>query len=259
MVIEWSRQEVLAAVRTCLSRAGAVTEGYSAVDVRPEPHDILVIFRWRLDPNLYAIPVEYPTVPQSPWTGLPVESAYEWAADVAGWLAEELSTGLVRRGRRTIRSGYVLLDPRDAPDVCPAGYCIGSVPPHATEAGSWLAEAGLDVTIPRKLLARGSLVCWLQAYVDNVRGEPFVGQAAASWEDEQRTTVRLDLVHVLPGIPPEVRDALVRLAVGEAAEAGALRVVTEIDDAALVGLGFRPATGDGLVLQTDSQRPAQTE
>ncbi|MFI6737241.1 hypothetical protein ACIBI9_30305 [Nonomuraea sp. NPDC050451] len=258
MAIEWSRQEVLAAVTTCLSRAGAVTEGYSAVNVRPEPDGMLVIFRWRRDPNLYAIAVEYPTAPRSPWTGMPVHSAYEWAADVAGWLAEELATGLVRRGRRTIRSGYVLLDPRDAPDVCPTGYFVSLVPPHPTEAGSWLAKAGLDVTIPRQLIAESRLACWLQAYVNNERGRPFVGHAAASWENEQRTTVRLDLVHVLPGIPPEVRNALVRLAVGEATEAGALRVVTEIDDAALAGLGFRPAPGDGLVLHTDTQRPAQS-
>ncbi|SDI96222.1 hypothetical protein [Nonomuraea jiangxiensis] len=85
----------------------------------------------------------------------------------------------------------------------------------------------------------------------------FVGQVATSWEDEQRTTVRLELVHVLPGIPPEVRHALVRLLVIMAGEAGVLRVVTEIDDAALAGLGFRPATGGGLILHTDSQRAAQ--
>ncbi|MFC5826127.1 hypothetical protein [Nonomuraea insulae] len=259
MAIEWSRQEVLAAVRTCLSRTGTVTEGYSAVDVRPEPDGMMVIFRWRRDPNLYAIAVEYPTAPRSPWTGLPVHSAYEWAADVAGRLAEELATGLVRRGRRTIHSGYVLLDPRDAPDVCPTGYFIGSVPSHPTEAGSWLAEAGLDVIVPRQLIARGRLACWLQAYVDNERGRPFVGHAAASWENERRTTVRLDLVHILPGVPPEVGDALVRLAVGEAAEAGARRVVTEIDDVALAGLGFRPAPGGSLVLHTEIQRPAQSE
>lgn len=259
MAIEWSRQEVLAAVRTCLSRPGAVTEGYSAVNVRPELNKMLVIFRWRRDPNLYAIAVEYPTAPRSPWTGLPVHSAYEWAADVAGRLAEELATGLVRRGHRTIRSGYVLLDPRDAPDVCPTGYFISSVPPHPSKAGSWLAKAGLDVTIPRQLITGDRLACWLQAYVDNERGEPYVGHAAASWENEQRTTVRLDLVHVLPGVPPEVRDALVRIAVGEAAEAGALRVVTAIDAAALAGLGFRPAPGEGLVLHTDTQQPAQSE
>ncbi|MEV4113374.1 hypothetical protein [Nonomuraea sp. NPDC049695] len=232
MAIEWSRQEIFAAVRTCLSRAGAVTEGYSYVDVRTEPDGMVVLFRWRRDRNLYAFAVEYPAAPRSPWTGLPVHSADEWAADVEGRLAEELATGLVRRGRRTVRDGYVLLDPRDAPDLHPPGFFISSVPPHATAPGAWLATAGMEVDLPRRLIAQGRLVCWVQAYVDSARGGPFVGHAAASWEDEQRTTARLELVQVLPGVPVEVRGALARVAISEAAEAGALRVVTAIGDPA---------------------------
>ncbi|MCA2189707.1 hypothetical protein [Nonomuraea cavernae] len=283
MPIEWSREEVLGAVRTCLLRTGAVTDGYCAVDVIAEPDRMLVIFRWRRDPNTYAIGVEFPAVPESPWTGLPVASAYEWAADVAGRLAEDLATGLVRRSRRTIRDGYVLLDRHDAPDLCPAGFFIGSVPlddgmltlsgddreegrplprspsapvpPLASDAGFWLAEAGMDVTIPRELIVEGRLACWLQAYVDNSRGEPFVGQAATSWADERHTTVRLDLAHVQPGVPSEVREALVRHAVREAAEAGALRVITAIDVPELPGVGFRPANGGGLALRTRDTEP----
>lgn len=281
MAIEWSRQEVLRAVRSCLLRASAVTDGYSAVDVVAEPDSMLAIFRWRRDPNIYAIKVEFPTAPKSPWTGLPVTSADEWAADVAARLDEELQTGLVRRSRRTIRDGYVLLDTRDAPDVCPAGFSISSVPLDdvvlsllqrddrkraygspsasvstlASEAGYWLAKAGMDVAIPRQLIVEAKLACWLQAYVDNARGRPFVGHAAASWEDRQRTTARLDLVHIRPDIPSEVRDALVRLTVCQVAEAGALRVVTAIDDPELHGLGFRPANGGGLTLHTSSAEP----
>ncbi|MFI6889565.1 hypothetical protein [Streptosporangium canum] len=60
MTIEWSRQEVLEAVRTRLLRAGAVRDEYSAVDVMAEPDGMLVIFRWRRDPNTYAIKVEFP-------------------------------------------------------------------------------------------------------------------------------------------------------------------------------------------------------
>ncbi len=258
MAVEWSRQEVLRAVRVRLLRAGAVTDGCSTVDVVAEPDNMLVIFRWLRDPNIYAIKVEFPTVPESPWTGLPVTSADDWAADVAARLAEELDTGLVcrsrSRGGRMTRDGYVLLNTRDAPDVCPAGFFIDSVPgsppvsgsPLASEAGHWLAKAGMDVTIPRQLIAESNLACWLQACVDNARGRPLVGHAAASWEDKQHTTARLDLVHIQPGVPSEVRDALVRLTVCEVAEAGALHVVTAIDDPELHGLGFRPADGGGL-------------
>ncbi|WP_052423831.1 hypothetical protein [Nonomuraea candida] len=100
----------------------------------------------------------------------------------------------------------------------------------------------------------------MPGYVYNERRMTVVGQAAASWENEERTTVRPDLVQVLPGIPPEVRNALVRVAVFEAVEAveaveaGALRVVTEIDDAALAGPGFLPSLGGSLVLHADTQR-----
>jgi hypothetical protein len=55
------------------------------------------------------------------------------------------------------------------------------------------------------------------------------------------------------GVPPELRAALARLAVHEVAEAGALSVVTALDDPELHGLGFRPADGGGLALDTRSR------
>ncbi|WP_186404731.1 hypothetical protein [[Actinomadura] parvosata] len=253
-----------------------------------EPDGMLVIFRWRRDPNTYAIKVEFPMASESPWTGgwytgLPVTSPDEWAADFASRLALELDTGLVRRSRRTIRDGYVLLDVHDTRDLWPDGFFINPVPlldlelsaspddlekayailgslppsvsPPVSKVGAGLARAGMDVTTPRQLIVEARLACWLQAYVDNARGEPFVGQAAASWEDEQRTIARLDLVHIQPGVPSEVRNALVRLVVCEVAEAGALRVVTAVDDPELHGLGFRPADGGGLALHTRSTEP----
>lgn len=288
MTMEWSRQEVLEAVRTRLLRAGAVLDGYSAVDVTAEPDGMLVIFHWRRDPNTYAIKVEFAMASENPWTGgsytgLPVTSPDEWAADFAFRLRLELDTGLVRRSRRMIRDGYVLLDTRDAPDPWPDGFFINPVPlldlelsaspddlekaysilgslptsvsPAASKVGAWLARAGMDVTVPRQLIIEARLACWLQAYVNNARGEPPVGQAAASWEDKRRTIARLDLVHVQPGVPSEVRDALVRLVICEVAEAGALRVVTALDVPELQGLGFRPANGGGLALHTRSTEP----
>jgi hypothetical protein len=90
-----------------------VTKGYSAVDVVAEPDAMLVIFRWRRDPNVYALKVEFPAASKSPWTGLPATSIDGWAADVEYLLTEELDTGLVRRSRRTVREGHVLLDIRD--------------------------------------------------------------------------------------------------------------------------------------------------
>ncbi|MFF0310198.1 hypothetical protein ACFYSC_22430 [Streptosporangium sp. NPDC004379] len=260
----------------------AMTDGCSGLDVVMEPDNLLVVFRWRRDPNVYAVEVAFPATPTSPWTGLPVTSAYEWAADVMAGLSENLATGLVLRSRRKVRDGYVVLDARDAVDVCPAGYFIDSVPlvgapsssrppfswswrrrTHVTwgppeesvplpasEVGSWLAGAGMDVSLPRRLIAEARLACWLQAHVDNDRGEPYVGQVVASWEDARCATARLDLVHTKPGVPSEVRGALVRSAVRMVTENGALHVVTALDVPELHGLGFRPANGGGLTLRT---------
>ncbi len=251
-------------------RPGAVTKGYSAVDVVAEPDAMVVLFRWRRDPNTYAVKVGYPAGPKSPWTGLPVNSIDDWAADVECLLMEELDTGLVRRSRRMVRDGYVLLDTHDAPDPWPAGYSISPVPiggdvelalrtpPPARVShlpGSWLAEAGMDVTIPHQLIVEARLACWLQAYVDNARGEPFVGHAAASWQDQRHTIARLDVVHIQPGVPSTVREALARVAVHELAEAGALHVVTPIDHPDLRTLGFTPAYDGGLELHTRRTAP----
>lgn len=219
--------------------------GFSGVEVVAEDDGMLVTFRWRRDPNTYAVKVEFPATSESAWTGVPVTSVEEWALDVEFLLMEELGTGLVRRSRRTIREGHVLLDHRDAPDVWPPGYFVDSVPfeaghrpSDAVDAGFWLARDGLDVGVPRRLIAEGRLACWLQAYVDDARGEAFVGQAAASWEDERHTVARLDVVHVRPGVPPEVRRALAWLAVCDVTEAGALSVITTIDIPDLRELGF---------------------
>src|SRR5262245_43645714 len=89
---------------------------------------MLVVFRWRRDPNVYTIEVDYPRVSESPMTGEPVGSAGEWAEGLEWHLMEELDTGLVRRARRRVRDGRVLLDLDDAPDVSPAGFWIGAVP-----------------------------------------------------------------------------------------------------------------------------------
>ncbi|MEV4840966.1 hypothetical protein AB0K05_41150 [Nonomuraea sp. NPDC049486] len=173
------------------------------------------------------------------------------------------------------------MDTRDAPDLWPAGFFISAVPcgedvvlpiwqvkddwesvrairrsppasvaPHGSKPGRWLAEAGMDVTVPRRLIVEARLACWLQAYVDDARGRLFVGYAAASWQDKRHAIARLDVVHVQPGMPLEVGEALVRVAVREVAEVGALCVVTAIDGPELRGLGFRPANDGGLTLHT---------
>ncbi|MEV4566102.1 hypothetical protein AB0K12_20260 [Nonomuraea sp. NPDC049419] len=92
------------------------------------------------------------------------------------------------------------------------GSAEALVPLPASETGSWLADAGMDVSVPHRLIAGDRLAFWLQAYVNNSRGHPFVGHAAASWENARHTTARLEVVHTTPGVPTEVRGALARFA-----------------------------------------------
>ncbi|MGW4411129.1 hypothetical protein ACWEJ6_44335 [Nonomuraea sp. NPDC004702] len=283
MAIVWSREEIVEAVRTYLLRSGAITDGFSAAEVVAEPDNLLVTFHWRRDPNVYAVEVRFPTAPISPWTGLPVTSADEWAAEALSSLAEELATGLVSRSRRKVRDGYVVLDARNAPDVSPPGFHLSPVPlvgapslPRrlrrrgtyvtwgsseelvplpASETGTWLAEAGMDVRVPHRLIAEDRLACWLQAYVNNDSGHPDVGHAVASWEDTRHTIARLDLVYIQPGVPTEVRGALARLAVRMVTEDGALHVVTALDLPELHELGFRPTTAGELTFDTIDPAP----
>ncbi|MDA0638402.1 hypothetical protein OUY22_33775 [Nonomuraea sp. MCN248] len=282
MAVEWSRAEILEALRTCALHSATMVDGYSGLDVVAKPDAMLLTFRWCRDPNVYAVEVAYPTEPSSPWTGLPVPSAFAWAADVMAGLQENLATGLVMWGRRTVRDGSIVLAYRDPADVLPAGYFVtpvfrvgvprssgperegtsftyaspeALVPLPPSEAGSHLAAEGMDVSLPRRLLAEDRLACWHEAYVDNSRGEPHVGHAVASWDDPSRTTARLALVHIQPGVPSDVRTALARFAVRAVTEAGALRVVTAIGTPELRELGFQPADGDGLILHTSITGP----
>jgi len=111
MTDPWARASTLAAVRSELSRPGAVAEGFHGLGVEPRGGDLLVVFRWRRDPNTYGVRFVLLASPAaSPWTGLPVQSAHDWASDVAGWLMEQLESALVRRAGRREVAGVVELD-----------------------------------------------------------------------------------------------------------------------------------------------------
>ncbi|MEV4570485.1 hypothetical protein AB0K12_42620 [Nonomuraea sp. NPDC049419] len=129
------------------------------------------------------------------------------------------------------------------------------MPLPASETGTWLAKAGMDVSLSHRLIAEDRLACWVQAYADKARRQRYVGHAVASWEDARRGAARLDLVQTRPGVPAEVRGALVHAVVRTVAEEGALRVVTAIDDPGLHAYGFQAAAGGGLVFGTVDTEP----
>ena len=72
--------------------------------------DLLVRFRWPGEPRPLCVRFPLSEVPDGPSTGEPCETPAEWAKEVGWVLMEELGTGLVRRGRRSVtRRGWVEL------------------------------------------------------------------------------------------------------------------------------------------------------
>lgn len=249
----WPRTETLRATRSALLRPGAVADGFRGRGVQLYGEDLMVTFRWRSDPNTYGVQFELPAVPaDSPWTGMPVHSAGQWASDLNGWLMEELQTGLVRRAGRRAVEGVVELDPDLQRGWDITGWYV-SMGGWVTPARGALALAGAGIGPVRsaQLLLGGRLISWLHANVNNITGSPTVGQAAIGWVTSSAGPARLDLLTVDPDVPVSVGRMLAHHAVHDAAEAGATEVTTTLEHPWLHDVGFRPSpTGPGLVLHT---------
>ncbi|WP_020674018.1 hypothetical protein [Amycolatopsis nigrescens] len=246
----WSAEQVVTAVRDSLGRSGATSQGFRLDAVWPERGELVLTFRWWRDPNTYAVRFPLPdgALPESPWTGLPVASARDWAQDLAGLLAEELDTGAVRRARRLRHNGLndtVELDWRDAVHPCPPGYYSSAVVlPDAlpsglrADFGRSLGAAGLDVTTPQRQYRRGELLSWRKLCTDSTSPEP-VGHASVAWHPALPATATLDVLQLLPGVPDAAAPYLARMAVHDAAEAGAQQVRAECAHPRLAEAGFR--------------------
>jgi hypothetical protein len=279
----WPLSETIKAARDAWLRYDAVTDGFRGVCVTQLDDALLLTFQWKRDPNTYALRFPLPGTPERESRGLGADSAEGWADDMTFWLAEELAGPLTRHSRRTSRDGLVELEQKSGAPQQWSGYGVTEVPVHDSGflgreprtgnvlrmvvpaemippavqqseldrhlPGSWLAAFGLDVSLPRQMLAERRLVCWLQA-MDNVAGIQPVGQASASWHHERPATAVIDVLQVLPGVPGSVSKDLVLNAFLSARESGALRVVTALDGPAFADLGFHPAPSGDLVRET---------
>lgn len=260
----WSRESVARSLGQRVLVEGAVTGGFTGLDVRPalpgEPpypeavHDhVVVVLRWRQDTSVYAIAVPLqpegahgdPGLPPGISTGLPTTSLQEWVEEVVLWLMEELDTGLVRRATRTQVGDLTFLTTGGATDVLPEGYYVSTlyIGPGGGK-GEHLADVGLDVSTARRVLSSGRLIVWLHAHVDNSRGEPFVGHAvvarpSADEAGDGGQPARLEVLEVVPGTPGTVAAALAYHAVRDAIESGAQTIFSALDDPALEEVGFR--------------------
>lgn len=124
----WSPEHLLAAVRTHVpwvevhlddgaldatrAREPQVFTAHQVhVQVGLDGDDILVTFRWPGEPHLFGIRFPASEAPNGPSTGGTCETPAEWAQEVGLVLMEELDTGLVHRGQRTLTpNGVVELD-----------------------------------------------------------------------------------------------------------------------------------------------------
>lgn len=246
----WQREHVIDLLRARLLVPGAVTDGFTGLDVLPgvpgEPEEddrVVVLFRWRLDPAVYAVGFD---VGPDEEAGPPVDTLEGWVAQVWLWLMEELGTGLVRRAaRRQVGDVVVLVGGLGAVDVLPEGHHLGDLYLGAGgSAGAHLARQGLDTTIAQRLLRQDRLLVWMHAYVDNARAEPVVGHVVLS-RGAPAGSARLETLEVVPGTPPAVAAALAFHAVRSAVELGAGTVVSDLDDPALDQVGFRADGGGG--------------
>lgn len=251
MSTAWSPEAIVKAVRESLGRSGRVSEGFRLDSVWHEHRDLMVTFRWRRDPNRYAVRFSLPdgAAAESPWTGLPIASAQEWAQDAAGLLTEELDTGVVRRARRERQHDVVELDWRAAPDPCPPGYYHTTVvlpsaltrwpaiPGLCADFGRSLAAAGLDVSTPRRQYRRGRLLSWLQLNSDTASPQP-IGHTSVAWHPTLRDTATLDVLQILTGMPDTAAPYLAHMAVHDAAEAGAQRIQGTCAHPQLTQAGF---------------------
>jgi hypothetical protein len=277
----WPFDETLQAARDEWLKHGAITSGFRGVCVTHVENELMLTFQWMKDPNTYAIRFPLPGMPKDFQWGSVVDSAKSWAQDKAMWLMEELLTGSCDRARRTPRDGVVELEPEAWTAQPHTEYFVSAVPVHdsgflglerrtgdvalhvfspdpatppaslgSRQPGSRLAAVGLDVSLPRQRVEERRLICWLEAYGNNVTASPVVGHAAASWDDDRPATALIEVLQVQDGIPAWVPRhlALVRFLVGRAS--GALRVVTALEDPVFLELGFHRTPGGGLVRET---------
>lgn len=249
----WPRPETLTATRAALLQPGAVADGFRGRGVELQSGNLLVTFQWWADPNTYGLRFELPASPaESPWTGLPVHSADEWASDVAGWLMEQLQTGLIRRAGRHEVAGVAELDLNRQRGWDITGYSVSMsgrlLPARAAFA---LIATGVGPVRAAQLLTGGRLISWLYAYLDDSTGSSTVGQAVVGWGSRSSEPARLVLLAIDSHVPVSVGRMLAHHAVHDAAEAGAIKVTTTLNAPWLLDVGFSPSpTGDCFILDT---------
>lgn len=242
----WTHAELLTAAQAALLGPAAVTDGYDGKSVTVQGDDLVVRFGWRKHPRQFQVRISLNEPEHGPWTGVPTASAVEWVNEVSGLLMEELDTGATQWAVRRERDGAIELDLEAGPPPGSAYYVS-----ETRSAGAWwLREQGLDVEEAVAAATDGTLLVWMQMYVDNSRGEPVVAQIVIV-RDEQGFA-RVAKLQTVADVPLADVTRMAHHALCATAEAGAARVSSSFQHPALIAAGMQ---GDGAELVLDALSP----
>lgn len=203
------------------------------------------------DPRTYGIPIPLgDTSREFYYPENRVSSVEEWLESVRLGMSIHVGTGLHSRARRTLVDDYIELREADGWEYDPRFY-LDVVEPD--EPQSWdrlpiVGHAGLDTAPAIASRDEGRLICWVTAYEDDSRGNPYAGHAVVSWTGDD--TAHLEHLEVGNGVPITVVVGLARRGAHFAGGAGALSVTTALDTPELDLVGFRSAADGRRVVDT---------
>lgn len=243
----WTHAELLTAAQAALLGPAAVTDGYDGKSVTVEGDGLVVRFGWRQHPRQFQVTVSLAEPDRGPWTGVPTPAAAEWVSEVSGLLMEELDTGATHWAVRRERDGVIELDLEAGPPSRSAYY----VSETRSVGAWWLSEQGLDVEEAVAAAADGTLLVWMQMYVDNARGTPVVAQILIVRGDADRSA-RVAKLQTVADVPLSDLTRLVHHALCATAEAGVARVYSPFQHPALIAAGMQ---GNGPELVLDALSP----
>ncbi|TFI44813.1 hypothetical protein E4P29_03370 [Rhodococcus sp. 1R11] len=214
---------------------GVIDSKFRATRVHIENDTARVYFLWAKNPNTFALSLRLPqSVDDLP--GPPADTPGSLVAETFANWQENLRTGLLFWGTRTrMNDGALNVSWPEGGLQHDRAYYISNVPQH-DKSGVWLAEAGLNIDKAVAAQSSGHLAAWLQAYVNNAAGRPFVAHAAARWDDD--TTAVVDVVDSVPNTPTSVLTKLVHAITHALANSGARTIELHYVDDAFGAFGY---------------------
>jgi len=253
----WSAEALVSALRVALDRPGMPSDGSSAVEVLADEDSALFAFGWLSNVHRFAIRIPLSDAGEGMSTGLPNGTPEDWAHEVALWLSEELDTGYVRRASRRLVEGRIELWRPTWPSD-DRFYLSASRPGDRVWRGALrsVGKDGLDADTPVRMAAQTPAMVWLRSSLNSPAGGPAVGQVIVSVPEGR--TARLDFLQVAADAPDSVSLGLIHAAAHQAADAGAVQVVTHLRGEVFDIVGFRNQNGqavlDASLLDADRER-----